>query len=230
MSDHGRSETFGDTQLECTVTECGNRVELDLNDRQTGKHWGPSLLMALEVHDRSLQRVERLEKYRVDRVDPVDGGVHVIIGDSYRKVSVGLWIRIRNGELEAMLPPQEVYDRDRDRCRVFAVDLLPDLLEVGPQGTLILPVGQGATCCPADKPRLADRFMIYLEQSRWEICSMLPIAGAQSPSGGLALLATEGDCDAECRIRTDGTGRGAVNFAFSLRREWPDPVDISNRR
>jgi hypothetical protein len=220
----------GDDRLRMTVARRDDSITLALQDLATGKTWGPSLLLAVEVHDRTLQRVERLDRYRVDAVEPVDGGVHVTVGDAYRKVSVGLWARIRNGELEVLIPPTEVYDRDPTRCRVFAVDVLPDLLTVGADGVLVLPVGAGALCRPRNKPKLADRFLIYLEQDRWEICSMLPAAAAHDSRGGLALLALEGDCDTECRVATDGKGNGTVGFAATLRRHWPDSVDFAHRR
>lgn len=224
------SYTVQNERIAMTVDRYEDNLALTLEDRTSGRLWGPSPLLVPEVYDRTLQRVERLEQYRVDAVDRVEGGVHVTVGHAYLKISVGLWVRLREGELELLLPPAEIYDRDAARCRVFAVDLLPELMTVGSDGLLVLPVGEGAVCHPFGKRRVADRFLIYLEQSRWEICSLLPAAAAYDPRGGLAVLALEGDCDTECRVSTDGEGHGTVGFAATLRRHWPDPVDFGHRR
>lgn len=222
--------TFGDDRLRCELRREGEHLSFSMRDLRSGRNWGPAPLLALEIHDRALQRTVRFGDYRIDAVEAVDGGVHVIVGEGLRKISIGLWLRVRNGELDVLLPPLEIYERWPDHFRLFAIDLLPGFLSVGADGTLILPIGEGALCRPAGKPAVQDRFLVYLEQARWEICSLLPLAGAHDPRGGLALLALEGDCDAECRVATDGQGRGSVGFAFSLRRYCPDPVDFDNRR
>jgi hypothetical protein len=124
-----------------------------------------------------------------------------------------------------MLSPPEVYERLPAAYRIFAIDVLPGLMSVGSKGGLLMPVNTGVVCRPAAKPKLEDRFLVYLEQSRWELCAMLPVCASFEPTGGLVAIAAQGDCDAECRVATDGKGSGSIGFAFSLRQHWPDPVD-----
>jgi len=84
-------------------------------------------------------------------------------------------------------------------------------------------------CFPAAKDRLRDRFMIYGEQTRWELLPMLPVFAAQDGEGGLIGLARQGAAETECHVATDGQGGGAVGVGFSPRQLWPDPVEKSTR-
>jgi hypothetical protein len=67
-----------------------DRMMFSLSDTKSGKTWGPVPLLALEVHDTTIRRTERLERYRIDLVEKVDGGVHIVVGHSQYRVEVGL--------------------------------------------------------------------------------------------------------------------------------------------
>jgi len=218
-----------DKSLRVTVGREDNSLWVELEDRAAGKRWGRSPLMTLEVHAKSVRTVDLLGKYRIDRFEKTDGGVHIIVGDAARSISVGLWLRVVDGELSVLLSPAEVYERDGAMYRVFAIDVLPGLMRTGDGGRLVLPINTGVLCDPAGKPERSDRFLIYGEQERWELVPTMPLCAAHSSDGGLLALAVQGACDAECRVATDGGGGGQVGFAFSLRRYWPDPVDVELR-
>jgi hypothetical protein len=220
--------TFGDDALSVTLEPHEDHLSVVAEDMRSGCSW-QSPLLALEVHYKALRRTQRVKRYRIDQITETRDGVHVTVGDASRGVSAGLWLSVQDGEMRVLLPPAEVYERDEEMYRVFAVDLLPSLLQVRGGETLLLPVRTGAECHPGDKPALEDRFLIYGEQPRWELAPTLPFCGAHSSEGGLVALATRGSCDAQCRVSTDGRGSGNVGFAASLRRRWIDPVDNGHR-
>lgn len=221
--------TLEDGALKLTLQKEPSHLTAVVTDKANGITWGPVPLLALEVHDKTLRRETRLEKYRVDVVEPQFDGLHVIVGDAAHCVLVGLWFRLINGELSVTLSLPEVYERRPAHFRLFAIDLLPGLLTVNAAGRLLMPIGGGAFCSPADKPKIQDRFLIYLEQDRWELGTTLPYGAVETPRGGMMMLARQGAADAQCRVATDGKGAGQLNFAFSLRRFWPDPVDFDTR-
>jgi hypothetical protein len=223
-----RNMTFGDDVISCTLQKLDDYLSLSIRDETGGRTW-ESPLLALEVHYKALRRTQRVERYRIDRVTDTGNGAHVTVGDGSRGVAVGFWLRVEDGELRVLLPPAEVYEHDDEMYRVFAVDILPSLLQVEGDETLLLPVRTGARCHPGDKPAHRDRFLIYGEQPRWELAPTLPFCGAHTSSGGMVNLAVQGACDAQCRVSTDGRGAGNVGFAASLRRRWVDPVDIGHR-
>lgn len=220
---------FRDARLTVTLTIEDNRLLLMLLDTQSGRQWGPSPLLALDVHDSTLRRVERLEQYRIDAVEAMEDGAHVVVSSAYQCVSVGLWLRLVDGELSLRVPPAEVYEKRPAHFRLFAVDLLPQLLTVGADGTLLMPVAGGTLCKPCGKPAVSDEFLIYLEQDRWELGTVLPYGAAWDAQGGMMILCRDVAADALCRVSTDGQGQGELHFAASLRRHWPDPVDITTR-
>ncbi len=220
---------FGDERVEVVLTRSAEEVTLALRDRANGCEWGPVPLLALEVHDKCVRRTDRFEKLRVDAVERVGGGVRVTVGHGAH-IAASLWIAVDRGEMVVRLVPDEVYERRADVFRLFAIDILPGLFTVGGKGSrLLLPINQGMLCDPSDKPELADRFLLYMEQARWELTTMMPVCGAHGPKGGVVILASGVAEDAECRVATDGKGNGRVGFAFSLRRHWPDPVDPNIR-
>lgn len=221
--------TFGDDRLEGTLHRHEDHLSFSLLDQLTGRTWGPVPLLRLRVHSRGEQRCDTFAAYRIDRVERVDDGLHVVVGRSDQHLAAGLWLRIRAGELTLTLCPTEVYERRRDYYLLFAVDLLPGLLTVGPEGRLLLPLGEGVLSTPQGKPAVQDRFLIYLEQSRWELCPVMPVCAVQDGAAGLVALATSGAADAECAVATDGHGSGSVGFNASLRRYYPDPVDFTPR-
>ena len=203
-------------------------AQVTLTEISGGKCWGPSPLLALEVFDKPLKRVESVEQWRVEQVEAVEQGLHLTISDPPHGIEVGLWLRLRDGELSVLLAPAEVYERDPIMYRLFAVDILPGLLTVQ-DGTLLLPINSGLLCPTAGTPAVRDRFLIYGEQERWELTPSLPCCASWDAAGGLLALARQGACDAECRVYTDGHSGGATGFAFSLRRTWIDPVDFAHR-
>jgi len=220
-----REVKFGNQALQVSVVNHGDRLEGLVQDGRTGKVWGPAPLFALEVHDRRLRRTVRTTQYRVDAVARVGNGVRVTVGIEGMYLSVGLWLGVEAGELVIRLAPDEIYERRPEVYRLFAVEPLPGMFRVGPRGSLLLPINQGMLCSPADKPALRDRFLVYMEQDRWELTTMLPVFGVGEGRSGMIGLMTAGPGDADCRVETDGRGHGVANFAFSLRRQWPDPVD-----
>ena len=229
MSD-GTLATLTDDQLQLRITVREQALALELTDRVTGRTWGPTALVALEVHEKAVRREDRLDQYRVDLVETGEQGVHVVVGDTARGITVGLWLRLVGGELSVLFGNSETYEEHADRYRLFAVDVLPGLLRVsGEGGRLLLPANGATICRPVGKPAVEDRFMIYLEQPRWEIASMLPIAAAWDGQGGLMALAAQCAPEAQCRVATDGKGSGQVGFAFCLRRLWIDPVESAER-
>ena len=205
-------------------------LTLAITDRHTGREWGPVPLLELEVYSKAEFRAETLRTYRIDQVEALPDGFHAIVGDAARGIRVGLWLRLRDDELAATLQLAEVYEEKQATYRLFSVLLLPGLLAVGgPASRMLLPLNSGMLCFPENKPRLRDRFMIYGEQTRWELVPMLPVCGVQDRQGGLIALARRGAEETECHVATDGAGGGAAGFGFSLRQFWPDPVEKATR-
>ncbi len=225
MTEH----TWRDASLAFTLEQDEHQLRLRLQELSTGQTWGPVPLLRLEVCDKMQKRVDVIERYRIDEVEHLEDGVHVSLGDVFHAVRLGLWLRVRQGELAVRLQPAEVYEDDPALYRVMAIDLLPGLMTTTGQGSLILPLTSGVRCRPQNKPKLSDRFLIYGEQERWELLPTLPFCAVDNAAGGLMQMAVLGACDAECRVATDGCGAGTVGLGFSLRRAWPDPVDFDLR-
>ena len=188
---------------------------------------GPRVpLLALEVYDRSQLRADRLDRLTVDRLERSGDSVHVTVSDRGRGVVVGAWVRpTADGGFAVTVSPAEVYECRPDLYRLFAIDVLPGLMRCGADGTLLLPVNTGVLCRPAGKPPLADRFLIYGEQARWELLPTLPTCAAQTPAGGLVALASQAAAEAECRVSTDGQGNGTVGLSFHWRSHDVSPVE-----
>jgi len=214
--------------LKMTIHPADQRLLVTLSDTRCGRQWGPVPLLAFDVYDKPLKRVERIENWQVDHIESVDNGFHVMISDKQHGIEVGLWLCFADDELSVLLSPGEVYEHDKVMYRLFAVDLLPGLMQVR-NGSLLLPINTGMLCPTADKPAVRDRFLIYGEQERWELTPSLPFCAAFDGGGGLMALVPQGACDTECRVETDGKGGGTTGFAISWRRTWVDPVDYSNR-
>ncbi len=220
--------TVRGNRLQLTIHQPDKGLLASLTDLDSGRSWGPAPLLALDVFDKPLKRVEQVADWQLVHLETLENGFHVMVADPQRGIEVGLWLRLVDGELVVLLPPAELYERDPVIYRLFAVDLLPGLLRVH-NGSLLLPINTGMLCPTAGVPAVHDRFLIYGEQERWELTPTLPFAAAWAADGGMMALARQGACDAECRVDTDGRGGGAVGFAISLRRHWPDPVDMENR-
>ncbi|HMO26769.1 MAG TPA: DUF5696 domain-containing protein, partial [Tepidisphaeraceae bacterium] len=221
--------------MDLRLERVDHNLTATLTDRRTGTVYGPCPLLRLRLLNKMEQRVDLLPGFRVDLVERFGDAIHVIVSDPPRGVRVGLWLRAIGAELSVMLSPLEVYEERSELWRVAAVDLLDGLMRAGPTGSLLLPVGPGAMCQPAGKPAIEDSFLIYGQQSRWEILPLLPFAACCSgdpwdkDASGLMALAVRGAADATCRVRTDGQGNGHVSLGFSLRQGWHDPVDPQQR-
>ncbi len=201
-----------------------------LRDLRTGRAWGPVPLLAFEVCNRMEERFERSRDLKVMLVEAGEQELHLVLRDAARGVTAGIWLRLtESGELSIVVPPAEIEEAKDQLYRLAAVEILPQLLQAGPDGTLLVPVNTGMLCTPADKPRLADRFLIYGEQTRWELVPMIPLCGVQTPTGGLLALATQGADDMYCDVRTDGHGTGSVGLYPMFRQTWVDPVDWTER-
>lgn len=224
------SVSFHDDRLSFSIHADRHSLKVELLDKVSGKKWGPAPLLAFEIHDAALRREDRVSQFRIESVSPVDQGAHIIVTDAERGVTVGLWLSIQQGEFSVLLSPSEIYENRAARFRLFTVDLMPGMFSVsGPDARLLLPVNGASICNPAGKPRVSDQWLIYLEQPRWELASMLPVAGAWDRAGGIAMLASQGAPEAQARVATDGQGAGHIGFAFSLRKTWIDPVEASER-
>lgn len=220
---------FANEHLRATLVRREEALWFSLTELAGGKQWGEVPLMKLEIHDKMQRRMDVVTRYRIDAVETVDGGVHITLGDNFHQVRVGLWLRLREGELSVFLQPMEIYEDSPALYRLFAIDLFPGLMHTDASGSLLLPITSGMRCYPADKPQITDRFLIYGQQERWELLPTLPFCAVDAPDGGLMALATQGAADAECRVATDGRGNGEVSLGFSFRQYWPDPVDFDNR-
>src|ERR1017187_5225163 len=91
-------------KVECTQDCCF----FTLRDLSTGHEWPKVPVLALEIYDRAQQRMERFTKFRIDQVEAVQGGAHIVVGDRTRGIEVGLWLRLVEGELSVQLSPAEV--------------------------------------------------------------------------------------------------------------------------
>ena len=222
---------ISDDQLHLGIKHDANTLIASLTVIQTGRTWGPSSLIALEVHDRTVRREDRVERFELLAVRfRTSTELRLVLGRQDIGLEFELWLRITNGELIFSFHPLEMYETRDQHFRVFSVDMLPGLVTVGAAGHILLPCATGMVTSPYGKPAVSDRFLIYMEQSRWELTPLLPIVAAEDSQGGLTLIATEGDCDAEVRVRTDGKGNGSVGMGAMLRQSFWDPMDPMPRR
>ncbi|MDB5324923.1 MAG: hypothetical protein JWM57_492 [Phycisphaerales bacterium] len=225
-----REVTLEEQGLRASLVIEGGQCLLQLHDLRQGRSWHRVPVLALEIHDRTQQRIDRIDRPEVKELQRVDDACHLVVADPRRGVVIGVWITITTaGELSVWLSPAEVEEHRYDLYRVAAVDLLPGLLRAEADGELLLPVNTGVICRPAGKPERTDRFLIYGEQSRWELLPTLPVAAVQTPTGGLVTLAAAGAAETECRVATDGRGSGTAGLSFSFRKLEIDPIEPSPR-
>jgi hypothetical protein len=227
-----QSWTLRNADLELTVfQEEEQRLTAELRLRRAAYVSPRVPLLALEIHDRMQERTDRVAAYRIMQCRVAEEQtLHVSVRDTFRGITVGLWLQMRpDGELSLLVPPAEVEGAQDHLYRLFALDLLPGLLSAGADGTVLLPINTGVLFSPALKPAVRDRFLIYGEQERWELLPLLPVCGVQTPAGGLVALATQGACDMYCGVASDGHGRAAVGLYPMFRRQWVDPVDWEQR-
>lgn len=208
---------FRDDKLHVALTQENDALWVTLE--ANGKRWGRVPLVHLEVYDKPEFRVTTLTKFHVDRLQPLANGAEVVLSDSFRKLQFTLRLAVINGELVVTIPVAELQENKAIAYRAFSAIILPGLMRS--RGKLVLPLNSGVVCDPAGKPKVADRFMIYGEQSRWELLPTLPVAAG----AGLMVLASRGAPETECHVATDGAGQGEVTFGMSFRQFWPDPVE-----
>jgi hypothetical protein len=223
------SKILQDEGLRITVDIAGDACWVKMQDLRSGHAWPRVPALAVEVYDRGQQRLDRLVQYRIDQVQAEQNCIHIVVGDRTRGITVGIWMRLNDGALSVLLSPAEVYEYKPTLYRVFAVDVLPGLMRADAKGEMLLPINTGIICRPGDKPKREDRFLIYGEQSRWELLPNLPVCAVQTPTGGLMALAVAGAAETECRVATDGLGGGTVGLSFFLRGHDPDPIEPAAR-
>jgi hypothetical protein len=183
-------------------------------------------LLVLEVYDRATLRIDRLERLSVDALEWVDDSIHVIVSDRARSIAVGAWVRpLAGGGFSVSVSPAEVYESRPELYRLFAIDVMPGLMQCGPDGELLLPVNTGVICRPAGKPARSDQFLIYGEQHCWELLPTMPVCAMQSSAGGMVALAARAAAETEVRVSTDGDGHGTIGMAIFWRSHDQAPVE-----
>ena len=223
------SVTVLDESLRLTIEPREDQLVACIEDQVNGLQWGPVRLFDLEVYCKDEFRAVRESCYCIDELTEVEPGrIHVTVRHARFGIRVGLWFWIDDGELVVRMPIPEVYE-DRAQRRLFSVILLPELMQAGSSGEMLLPLNTGCLSFPKDKPKLRDRFMIYGEQPRWELVPMLPVCAVMNPNGGLMAMATGAAAETECHVATDGHGSGTLDLGMSLRQFWPDPVEWETR-
>ncbi len=219
---------FGDKQLSAELA-LGEAVSLRLRDAATGRGIGESPLLTLEVCDSRMPRVEYVSVYRVLETERTSEGVHLTVYDPPRDLYLGIWLAVRDGELRVVVPPAELRESRPELYRLFAADVLPNLMACGAKGSVFLPLQSGCVFRASGQPEMSERFMIYGDQERWELNAFLPVCAVNEPAGGLMALAVQGAADMRCNVSTDGRGAARVNFAAVFREQWPAPMDYGER-
>ena len=102
------THVFGDDRLKATLHREKDHFDFELADVASGRVWGRSPLLVLEIYAKAEFRVERVRTYAINQVEAAPDSVHVSIGDDARQIRVGLWLKIRNGELSVTMPMAEV--------------------------------------------------------------------------------------------------------------------------
>ena len=202
---------------------------LSLHHAETGREWGPVPLVELDVYNAMGQCLDRPRPVRVQQTTPLEDGVHVELFDRFHQIVLGMVIKIREGRLAVRMSMSEWVEHDDDVYRLYTAHVLPGIMSVGPEGDILLPLHCGRRISPADKPEITDQFLIYGEQSRWQLLPTLPVVSVGAKKTGLAAVATSCAEDANVRVWTDGQGEGGVDAGACLRQNWIDPVDELDR-
>jgi hypothetical protein len=229
MDNSKDSKILQNQSLRIVVDTAGDACWLKLLDLRSGHEWPRVPLLALEVYDRAQQRMDRLVQYRIDQIQTAQDSIHIVVGDRTRGITVGIWLRLYEGELSLLMSPAEVYEYKPLLYRLFALDVLPGIMRADARGEMLLPINTGTICRPADKAACEDRFLIYGEQTRWELLPNLPVCAVQTQAGGLMAMAVAGAAETECRVATDGHGNGTVGLSFFLRGYDTDPIEPAAR-
>ena len=210
--------------------ECGaNGCVVTLHSPQTFQAPRRVPLLAMEIYDRTVLRVERFTHHLVETPQRVGDALHVTVREPKCGIVFSLTISITGaGELSVVMNPADLRENRVELYRLFSIDLLPGLMASETAAELLLPLNTGVVVRTMDKPRCTDRFLIYGEQARWELLPTLPVCAIQTAAGGMVALAAQGAAETECRVTTDGQG-GSVGFAFFMRGDEIDPIEISPR-
>lgn len=219
--------------LETLVFQRDNKITVRLKNRE-GKFLSDTEipLIEMEIYDRMQERADWVFNYRIIACEQHDERtLHIIIRSPDHALTLGLWLRITdNDELSVILPPIEIDEARRDLFRIYSARLLPGILTVSGKGRAFLPITSGLVFNPAGLPAMRDRFLIYGEQSRWELLPTMPLCATTMPdTGGWIALAVQGACDMYCEVNVDGRGVATTGLHPMFRREWIDAVDWTER-
>jgi len=220
---------FGDDRLRAELDTDATPPTVLLRAGPNGRTWGRVPVAAFAIHNDMDQRTTAQTRLKAKAVTPIEGGLHVLLEHRQSGITATLMLMIREGRLTVRMPMSEWFEEDDAVFRLYGVRFLPGLMQVGASGSVLLPLGAGARFCPADKPAVADEFLVYGEQSRWELLPMLPTAGVSEGEDALVVLLTGCPEDASLLAWTDGNGAGGVDAGACLRQHWIDPVDRSDR-
>lgn len=206
-----------------------DRALAGLVDLQSNHHWPKVPLAVLEIFDRAQQRIDVVSQFDILKIDELADCVKVSLGCKASGIKVAIELRLAGGEFCVRMQPSEIVEARHELYRLFSVDVLPGMMLADQTGQLLLPINTGVICEPASAPACNDRFLIYGEQSRWELLPTLPVCAVQTPQGGLTAIAVSAPAETECRIRTDGRGNGSTGLGFFLRGKDVDLVEPSVR-
>lgn len=220
---------FGDEQLQVCLATTDKTPMLELRSLSLQQSWGPVPLLELDIYNGMDQRVSAGNRVSVLAEYALDGGCHLDLFHRPSQIALGLTLTVRRGRLCIRLPMSQWREDDSDVYRLYTAHVLPGLMQVGPSGSVLLPLGAGARFSPGGKPAVRDQFLMYGEQSRWELLPMLPVTAAGEGDWGVTALMTGCPEDASLAVWTDGAGRGGVDVGASLRQHWIDPVDRADR-
>jgi Family of unknown function (DUF5696) len=223
------SQFLENAEIQVLVEKHEDQCLLELRNKTTGRTWPKVPIVALEVFDRAQQRVDRVDRFKTIHLRTVKSGVQLQVIDTGRGISASVWISVDQRGLLVRLIPSEIVESKPILYLLFGVDVLPGMMHSLADGELLLPINTGIVFRPCDKPALEDRFLIFGEQSRWELLPTLPVCSVQTPTGGLIAMATESPAETECRVATDGRGNGDVGLSFFLRGRDVDPVEPADR-
>ncbi|MCW3060976.1 MAG: hypothetical protein JWQ02_2797 [Capsulimonas sp.] len=227
--------TIQDSSLGVHIYQENGEVLAEVLDLVSGSVWGPAPAFTLEIYSILLRRTETMTQPDA-RIAQGDDWIDVTLGvdNQFFSASATARFSIERGELVVEIPTERIQEGSPETSLLWGVHVLPGLLKTSPEtpGHLVLPYRVGALCYPERHSRHEENFLIYGEQSQWELMPMLPMCGAvhANDAAAMLLIAEQGDCDAECRVATDGEGGGQVSFSMRYRYTRIDPVDPIDRR
>lgn len=99
MKQDGKTIGIGDRRLYVDLELGHETVDLRLRERGGERLIGCSTLLALEVWDRRMPRVDTVAAYRVLETESVVDGVHLTLYAPAYDIYCGVWLLVRDGEL-----------------------------------------------------------------------------------------------------------------------------------